>query len=59
MGKHEQCYLNTDPILIYPCDECNDIYVDKLALQQHEMNDHSIINSENNNFKKEIGAKLR
>ena len=28
MDKHKNCYLNTDPVLIFPCDECKVIFVD-------------------------------
>merc|ERR1712015_382962 len=41
MNKHENCYLNSDPVAIFPCDNCNDIYIDKTALELHKTRNHN------------------
>ena len=56
MDKHMNCYLNTDPVLIFPCDECNVIFVDKSALHDHETQHHINLNSENIN--NDLGVKI-
>lgn len=54
MDKHKNCYLNTDPVLIFPCDECKVIFVDKSALHDHKTQHHINRNSENINNDLEV-----
>ena len=49
MNKHESCYLNSDPVPVFPCDDCNEIYVTKQALEDHKTQKQKIHNA-NNDF---------
>ena len=58
MNKHDDIILNSEAVPIFPCDECNNTYIDISELKYHKINVHNTsyrnhINNEGMNSKLE------
>ena len=66
MNTHQNTNLTTSPIPTFPCDECNDIFLEISILKNHKIETHKTINldkslnegSDYNNLEKKIDSSL-